>query len=87
MNEDTSLADFDPPFTDPLIDDIFIEVNVEAVTFNALLVNTETYPVTGDFGIATLTIGVHIRCAPNYFGDNCEMLCDNDGNNCTTGSD
>ncbi len=31
VNENTELADFDLPFTDPLIDDIFIEANVSAV--------------------------------------------------------
>ncbi len=86
LNEETSLADFEVPFTDPLIDDIFIEANVEAVPFNSLTLNSETYTVTGDFGIATLIMGVHIRCAPNYSGDNCEMLCDSDGTNCNTGT-
>ncbi len=85
-NEDTSAADFDPPFTDPLIDDIFIEANVSAVLFpENFLAITEVYTVTGDFGIATLTIAVNARCAENYFGDGCEMLCDASGNNCDTG--
>lgn len=85
LNEDTALADFDLPFTDPLIDDVFIEASVEPVSFEALIVNTVSYTVTGDFGIATLMMGVHIRCAQNYSGDNCEMLCDSSGNNCNTG--
>ncbi len=86
LNEETSLADFEVPFTDPLIDDIFIEANVKAVPFNSLILNSEIYTVTGDFGIATLIMAVHIRCALNYSGDNCEMLCDSDGNNCNTGT-
>ncbi len=86
VNEDTATADFDPPFTDPLIDEIFIEANVSAVPFpNTFLVITETYTVTGDFETATLTMGVNARCAENYFGDGCEMLCNADGNNCDTG--
>ncbi len=87
VNEDTATADFDPPFTDPLIDEIFIEANVSAVLFpSTFFVITEMYTVTGNVGIATLTIGVNARCAENYFGDGCEMLCDADGiTNCTAG--
>ncbi len=84
MNEDTTTADFDPPFTDPLIDDIFIEANVSAVPFSGDLI-TEIYTVTGDVRTATLTMAVNARCAENYFGDGCEMLCDADGINCDTG--
>ncbi len=85
VNEDTSAADFDPPFTDLLIDEIFIEANISAVLFpTTFLAITEMYTVTGNFGTATLTIGVNARCAENYFGDGCEMLCDADGNNCNT---
>ncbi|XP_064382439.1 uncharacterized protein LOC135331274 isoform X2 [Halichondria panicea] len=85
VNEDTATANFDPPFTDPLIDEIFIEANVSAVLFpSTFFVITEMYTVTGNVGIATLTIGVNARCAENYFGDGCEMLCDADGiTNCT----
>ncbi len=86
MNENTTNADFDPPFTDPLIDEIFIEANVSAVLFpSTFFVITEIYTVTGNVGIATLTIAVNARCAENYFGDGCEMLCGADGNNCDTG--
>ncbi len=83
VNESTATADFDPPFTDPLIDDIFIEANVSAVPFSGDLI-TEMYTVTGDFGTATLTMVVNARCAENYFGNGCEMLCDENGNNCDT---
>lgn len=84
LNEDISEADFDPPFTDPLIDNIFIEANVSAVIFTILPI-TETYTVIGDLGRATLTMGVNVRCSPNYFGEACEMLCLPDVTNCTTG--
>ncbi len=85
VNENTELADFDLPFTDPLIDDIFIEANVSAVLSGSLFDITEFYTVTGDFGTATLTISVNARCAENFFDDGCEMLCDPDGTNCSTG--
>ena len=85
LEEDTALADFDPPFTDPLIDDIFIEANVAAVLFDAQTVNSEMYTVAGDFGVAALTVSINVRCAQNYFGSACEMLCDSSGDNCATG--
>lgn len=84
LDESTSEADFDPPFTDPLIDDIFIEANVSAVPFDDLLM-TEIYTVTGDFSRATLTMAVNVFCSPNHMGEACEMLCQPDGTNCTTG--
>ena len=84
-NENTSLADFDPPFTDPLIDDVFIEADVTAVPYTSFNLMTETYTVPGDFGKARLSMSINVRCAQNYFGTGCEMLCDSTGTNCVTG--
>ena len=78
-------ADFDPPFSDPLIDDIFIEADVTAVSFDAQFLDTEMYTVTGDFGQATLGIAVNARCAQDYSGSACELLCNPDGTGCTQG--
>ena len=86
LEENRELANFNPPFTDPLIDDIFIEADVTAVLFDAQFVNSEMYTVTGDFGVATLTLALNVRCALNYFGSSCEMLCDSSGENCATGN-
>ena len=84
-NENTSLADFDPPFTDPLIDDVFIEADVTAVPYTSFNLMTETYTVPGDFGKARLSMSINVRCAQNYIGTGCEMLCDSTGTNCVTG--
>lgn len=85
LEEDTMEADFDPPFSDPLIDDIFIEADVTAVPNSQQLLETEMYTITGDFGQATLSIAVNARCVRNYFGSACEMRCNLDGTKCTQG--
>ena len=85
LEEDKSLAVFDPPFTDLLIDDIFIEANVTAVLFDAPMVNSETYTVTGDYEVATITLAINVRCAQDYLGSGCEIRCDSSANNCVTG--
>ena len=77
-------ADFDPPFSDPLIDDIFIEANVTAVLFTENIQST-LYTMTGDFGRATMTLAVNIQCAENYFGSACQFLCNPDGTRCIPG--
>lgn len=82
----TSLADFDPPFTDPHIDDIFIEANIASITYDSLNLVTSTYTEIGEAGQATLSVSLNVRCAQNYFGSACEMLCDDNGINCNTGT-
>ncbi len=85
VQENTTLADFEPPFTDPHIDDIFIEADIEAITYDSLNIVTTTYTMAGEYGRATLSVSIHIRCAQNYYGSGCEMLCDSNGINCNTG--
>ncbi len=86
VEQNTSLADFDPPFTDPHIDDIFIEADIESITYDSLNLVSTTYTRTGVYDRATLSVSLHVRCALNYFGSACEMLCDSNGINCNNGA-
>ncbi len=80
-----TLADFDPPFTDPHIDDIFIQADIAAITYDSLNLVSSTYTKAGESGRATMSVSLNVRCAQNYYGSACEMLCDANGINCETG--
>ena len=71
------VPDFDPPFTNPLIDDIFIEVtDLPAVLYEERVsLGTVPYEATGDFGRASLQLRVSALCARGYNGSDCNTFC------------
>ena len=84
-NPSTSEADFEPPFTDPLIDNLFFEFNVPATPYEdrrSELVN-RMMEVTGEFGKVMIEVLTNVHCANGWSGSACEIFCA-DGN-CTQG--
>ena len=68
--------DFTPPFTDPLIDEVFLEFTLPAVLFDDRLDTiTQTLSVTGCFGRAVGTMVANVHCAEGWNGTACEVFC------------
>ena len=79
-------ADFDPPFENPLIDEIFLEFsNLTVETFvPRLLAPLQTLTMTGTVGRVEARLTVSVHCAENWMGEHCEYLCtDSSFTNCT----
>ena len=73
---DHSNVAFDPPFSDPLIDEIFIEASTPAVPYeNRNSPKTQMYDVEGMYGKATVQIRVNVHCAKGYGGPDCNSVC------------
>ena len=70
-------AHFDPPFVDPLIDNIFIEVtDLPAGSFeNRNSLALVQYETTGEFGKASIQFRVNAHCARGYNGSDCSTFC------------
>ena len=68
--------DFTPPFTDPLIDEVFLESTLPAVLFDDRLDTiTQTLNITGCFGRAVGTMVANVHCAEGWNGTACEIFC------------
>lgn len=76
-SDDIFNPDFDPPFEDPLIDNIFIEVvNLTAGRFedrNSLI--SVPYDATGVYGRASIQLRINAHCAAGYNGSDCGTFC------------
>ena len=68
--------DFTPPFTDPLIDEVFLEFTLPAVLFDDRLDTiTQRLNITGRFGRAAGTMVANVHCAEGWNGIACEIFC------------
>ena len=88
--EEGGTPDFEPPFTDPLIDEVILEFpELLPVSFDRRLdVPPKRTSVTGAFGQAEVTMQALVFCAPGFMGMACENLCTLPPNNsltCTQG--
>ena len=84
-NPATSNPDFDPPFIDPLIDNVYFEFSTPAALFDDRLTPPfQRVESTGEFGRVRAEVQIGVHCADNWIGSACEMLCD--GDSCITGN-
>ena len=69
--------DFTPPFTDLLIDEVFLEFTLPAVLFDDHLDNAipQRLNVTGRFGRAVAAMVANVHCAKGWNGTACEIFC------------
>lgn len=82
------VPDFEPPFTDALIDDVFMEFTVPAVLYADWLESRDPRDMTvvGTSGRVEINLLVAVHCAENWKGENCELKCEpSDYDNCTQG--
>ncbi len=84
-NLSTSELDFEPPFTDPLIDNVYFEFTAPAIEYESRLdpVN-KILESTGEFGRVLVRVQTNVHCAKNWNGSACEILCIN--GNCSQGN-
>ena len=69
--------DFDPPFDDPLIDEVFLEFTVEPVLFSERLTSPirQVLSTNGVFGRVEVTVVAFTHCANGWNGSACEIQC------------
>ncbi len=84
FNGQASSPDFEPPFTDPLIDEVYFQFNVSASLFSERLsAMQQQLTSTGVFGRIVVTLRVKVHCAEGWNGTNCETFCDFSSGNAT----
>ena len=72
-----TIPDFTPPFTDPLIDEIFLEFpDIPAASFqNRFNSVPQTLSASGTFGRVVIEMQATVHCAQGWNGTACEILC------------
>ena len=83
---DINETDFQPPFTDPLIDEVFMEFKLEPVLFPDRIESRDPREMTtmGTSDRVEINLLVAVHCAENWVGTHCELECEpSDPDNCT----
>ena len=76
------LPDFTPPFSDPLIDNAFVDVSVPA-SLSAFETSTVINNVVGTFNRASFRLGLNVVCVRGFNGSDCNTFCDTHNNRTT----
>lgn len=70
---------FEPPFPDPLIDEMILNFNVDPVLYiDRRTPQIQRVESNGKFGRVMIVITANVHCAEGWNGTNCEIFCAND---------
>ena len=68
--------DFDPPFSDPLIDEVFFEFNLSTTAFSNRLSSVPQLLVgSGESGRVVVSMLARTHCAQGWTGQHCSIFC------------